>query len=158
LRGNGEKNGVNPEGADVGNRCFAGDLNGDGKTDIACYVGRNPNHSRKEWSVALSTGSGWNTTTFHNGPDVEFPIGNQCLTGDFDGDGRTDVSCYSGPETTVNWHTAISTGTNFATPRNGAIIGLPDRLVTSRCVTGDFNADGRKRYRVLFGEWSRRRT
>jgi hypothetical protein len=38
----------------VSGRCFTGDFNGDGKTDLACYSGSNG-----AWNVALSSGSGW---------------------------------------------------------------------------------------------------
>src|SRR5204863_438570 len=75
----------------VGNQCFTGDFNGDGKSDIACYSGSGGN-----WYVGLSSGSGWNSPVWTGGPGPRLPVGNQCVVGDFSGDGKSDIACYSG--------------------------------------------------------------
>jgi RHS repeat-associated protein len=105
-------------------------------------VGRNPGRHAGEWDIALSQGTHWVLRTFTGGPDVVFPIGNQCLTGDFDGDGTTDIACYSGPGTS-NWHLATSTGVNWRSPAGGAGIDLPEQAVTRYCTAADFTGDGK---------------
>jgi RHS repeat-associated protein len=90
-------------GIPIGNQCVTGDFNGDGKTDIACYTAANG-----VWHVALSTGSGWNSTMWSGGPGPGIPIGNQCVTGDFNGDGKTDMACYTAANGV--WHVALSAG------------------------------------------------
>jgi hypothetical protein len=80
-------NGPEPK-TPVGNQCFAGDLNSDGKTDMWCQT-----RSKSElWSVALSMGAGWSMSTV-SGPELKKPISDQCLTGDANGDGKTDFWC-----------------------------------------------------------------
>jgi FG-GAP repeat protein len=47
--------------------------------------------------ATLETASVWS-----GGPGPGIPIGNQCVTGDFNGDGKTDLACYTG--NAGNWH------------------------------------------------------
>ena len=72
----------------MGNQCLSADLNGDGKTDLACYTNDNGN-----WHVTLSTGIGWSSAYWPNGNVPGLPVGNQCVPGDFNGDGKTDFLC-----------------------------------------------------------------
>jgi hypothetical protein len=78
------------------------------KTDVACWTG---NGGR--WYVALSTGTSWNESDWLGGPiplDEWFvtPVVGQCFTGDFNGDGITDVACYSGSNGV--WAVGLSSG------------------------------------------------
>ena len=77
---------------------------------------------------------------FHNGPDVKGVIARQCLEGDFNGDGRTDIACYTGQGGL--WHVALSTGTNWnATYWDyGPQVKVP---VSDQCFAADFSGDGK---------------
>jgi len=92
-------------------QCLSGDLNGDGKADLFCWTGEGSG-----WGVAISTGSGWQGSIWNGGPvPVDewnvVPVPEQCFTGDFIGDGMTDVACYSG--TGGVWSVALSSGTGW---------------------------------------------
>lgn len=128
-------NGPSPA-APIGNQCMTGDFNGDGKTDIACYT-----NSGGDWHVALSTGSGWNAQTWGAGPSG-IQVGSQCLAGDFSGDGKTDIACYSTP--TGSWHVAISPETGTIWSSTFWYAGpTPELPIGNQCITGDFNGDGK---------------
>ncbi len=122
-------------GVPVGDKCLTGDFNGDGKTDLACY-----NDVGGYWQTVLSTGSGWNMTIRAGGPWPDAPVGDRCLTGDFNGDGKTDLACYTG--SAGDWHMALATSGPWSTLlwKGGPAPGVQ---VANRCVTGDFNGDGK---------------
>jgi hypothetical protein len=125
----------NSAGTSVGNTCMQGDFNGDGKADITCYTGMSGN-----WATQLSTGNGWSLTTWSGGNNPGTSVGDRCMSGDFNGDGRTDITCYTG--TGGNWATQLSTGNGWslATWSGGAGPGVP---IGNQCMSGDFNGDGR---------------
>jgi len=83
----------------VPSHCVVGDFNGDGNADIACYTGTSGSGEfNGKWSMGFSTGSGWSTVDWLGPPvstskEYGFVVANQCITGDFNGDGRTDVAC-----------------------------------------------------------------
>lgn len=122
----------------VTNECFSGDFNGDKKTDIACYI------SGGVWSVALSTGTGWNMQSWGGGPGPALPVTDQCVTGDFNGDGKTDLACYTG--SAGEWNVALSTGIGWQSETwNGGPL-LADEWnvipIQGQCFAADFNGDG----------------
>ncbi|HEY3357488.1 MAG TPA: RHS repeat-associated core domain-containing protein [Polyangia bacterium] len=116
----------------VGDQCFTGDLNGDGKTDLWCYTGSNGS-----WWVGLANGSGW-SGSYWAGAWVGMPVTNQCLTGDLNGDGKTDMWCYTGADGV--WWVGLSTGSGWA--GYGWSGPAPATPVSQYCLTGDLNGDG----------------
>jgi hypothetical protein len=91
-------------------QCMDGDLNGDGKADLFCWTGEGGG-----WGVAISKGSGFEGSVWNGGPEPPqewnvIPVGGQCFTGNFNGDGKTDVACYSGGGI---WQVALSTGSGW---------------------------------------------
>jgi hypothetical protein len=130
--------GGNAPGTPVGNQCIAADVDGDGKTDIACYTG-----SSDYWVFSFSTGSGWRTgSAQHAGNAVGPSDGNNCFSGDYNGDGKTDLAC--SPGDTDVWVMSLSTtaGTGWvgATWNGGNGPGIP---IGAQCFSGDFNGDGK---------------
>ncbi|MCG3113080.1 MAG: fibronectin type III domain-containing protein [Candidatus Manganitrophus sp. SB1] len=114
-------------------QCLTGDLDGNGKTDFWCQSEGPPGN----WEVRLSTGTGWSAPSLQSGPAPNFPVSNQCLSGDLNGDGKTDFWCW------INgWKIALSNGTGWQTPLSwsGPTPGIP---VDNRCFTGELNGDGK---------------
>jgi RHS repeat-associated protein len=78
-------------GGSDGTKAIYGDFNGDGRTDIATNSGN-------VWTVCLSTGSNFACSTWpgpyisNTNPDLNQWV----ITGDFDGDGKTDILCLAG--------------------------------------------------------------
>src|SRR2546425_773750 len=119
----------------VADRCFAGDLNGDGKTDMWCETASGSGL----WSVGVSTGSGWTTSTW-SGPAPATPVGSQCFAGDLNGDGKTDMWCETSSGSGT-WSVVLSTGSGWsASTWNGPVTSTP---VGNQCFTGDLNGDGK---------------
>ncbi|MFY0565417.1 FG-GAP-like repeat-containing protein [Archangium lansingense] len=123
--------------SDGNNYVVTGDFNGDGKTDIA--------HTRPRWNawkVRLSTGNGF--TSLHWGTDIdqlETDGHNRVVTGDFNGDGKTDIA-YTRPRWNA-WKVRLSTGNGFTSLHWGTDIDQLETDGHNRVVTGDFNGDGK---------------
>jgi Salmonella virulence plasmid 65kDa B protein len=120
-------------GTPIRNSCFSGDFEGKGRAIIACFT------SAGRWQVALSTGSGWSTSVWEGGPSPAGPIGNSCVSGDFDGRGRTGIACYTANDT---WQVALSSGSGWSTSlwKGGP---SPKSLAGNSCVIGSFNGDSK---------------
>jgi len=120
---------------------LTGDFNGDSRTDMAA-VGAN---GWQSLPVALSNGDG--SFRLVNQPIPNFQswasTTRTVLTGDFNGDGRTDVTA-AGADGWLAVPIALSNG-------DGSFLladeGVPDfqnwAQVTRTVLTGDFNGDGR---------------
>lgn len=112
-----------------------GDFNGDGKTDIAGYTGADGN-----WHVCYSTGS----ISINNGFNCSFMRSHsggaaQNFSGDFNGDGRTDMMRYADAPNVGKWRMWLSTGTAFTDAGlwEGHSGGPANNVVA------DFNGDGK---------------
>ena len=137
---------------------LTGDFNGDGKTDIA--------HTRSgcsKWYVSLANtdSNGFVTEEWPTGPyyavDNNYDGHEEVLTGDFNGDGKTDIA-HSRSQWGM-WRVSVSKGTNFvtedwSTDPQWAIVNRPDGH--ERIIVGDFNGDGRTdiaHARTQWGTW-----
>lgn len=125
-------------------RQLTGDFNGDGLTDIANLQS---DGTTNNW-VAFSNGDG----TF----DFRLPVpgltkgywgsvnNSSQLTGDFNGDGLTDIVNLQSDGTSNNW-LALSNGDgtfDFRLPVSGLTKGYWGSVHNSTQLTGDFNGDG----------------
>ncbi|HEX7368075.1 MAG TPA: VCBS repeat-containing protein [Candidatus Saccharimonadales bacterium] len=109
-----------------------GDFNGDGKTDLAVtnYNGGSGNTV----SILLGNGDG----TFQ--PAVNYTVGTSpfsVTTGDFNGDGKTDLAVANDGSGTVS--ILLGNGDGTFQPKTDYITGSLPHIVT----TGDFNGDGK---------------
>jgi len=111
---------------------LGGDFNGDGYNDIGIY-----NNTTGECKIALSTGSGFSV---QSSPWLTFTAATydwQPLTGDFNGDGKTDFGLYDKKNGIIN--IALSGATSFA-PLSEWISGFGG--TDEQALAGDFNGDG----------------
>jgi len=132
--------GPDPDSFPISSECFPGDFNGDKKTDLACY-----SVSNGSWTVALSTGSGWNTQVWSGGPTPAIPVTDQCFAADFNGDGKTDLACWTGSGQL--WNVVLSTGSGWQSEGwdFGPILAAEWNVVPvgGQCFDADFNGDGK---------------
>jgi FG-GAP-like repeat len=91
--------------------------------------------------VALSTGHGFNPSAdlwISNFVAPDAVLTGALLTGDFNGDGKTDIAVYD--VATKGWHVALSTGHSFDPSAGFWIRGFGRSGIM---LTGDFNGDGK---------------
>lgn len=118
-----------------------GDFNGDGKSDF-CFF--NPENG--DWKVIESSYTGGYAfktygnkfAGFKGQSQIQFFKGN--VTGDFNGDGKSDVAMYL-PEKKEFW-IAESTGTNFNFKLYGKFVLTSFDIMKAEWFTGDYNGDG----------------
>jgi RHS repeat-associated protein len=131
------------------NYTLSGDFDGDGRIDVAFYLGRDISTYVSIWRVCLSTGVGFNCTGPYNGPaegnDSLGPNGK--VVGDFNGDGRADIAGYGYfNSNTNNWQVAFSNFSSGSTSSVGFSMGpLNTPAVFSfpyKSIVADLNGDG----------------
>lgn len=145
-------------------RFLPGDFNGDGKTDVLVISGANDFPRRQ---LLLSTGSGFIEACVGNsdgacGIDTKaymFLKRTQLLTGDFNGDSRTDVLVISGDSGFSRRMLLLSTGATFSVACVGELDGAcgfdnePYMFaVDTKLIAGDFNGDSRTDVLVVSGD------
>jgi len=117
-----------------------GDFDGNGKTDFYCHDPTGKNGGKT--LVALSTGSGiTDGTAWLAGWCSQ--AGATLGTGDFDGNGKTDLYCHDYPTLGQGGNTrvALSTGSGFATP--GVWMNDWCSKPGATFSTGDFDGNGK---------------
>jgi RHS repeat-associated protein len=101
--------------------CFTGDLNGDGITDMWCKVGSNFDDL---WDIAFSNGYfNWNVSRARGIP-TQNPVGERCMVGELNGDGRADMWCLANATSGSTWRVAYSTGAGWIEPADGGLLGV----------------------------------
>jgi hypothetical protein len=130
----------------AGDHPVVGDYDGDGRADIAVW---------------RPTTGGWFILRSHLAYDSRYPymvtwgagsVGDRPLTGDYDGDGATDLTVWRGP--TGRWH-ILPSGRGFAYAY-ALIIDWGLAAAGDLPVVGDFDGDGRSDigvWRGPLGRW-----
>jgi hypothetical protein len=125
----------------------APDFDGDARADAAIH-----DRTSGTWFVGRSSGGSfvpslWVTGFGNRGPAVE-----EVFSGDFTGDGRTDLAIHE--RATGNWFIGRSSGTSFGVEAWASGFGTGG--AAEEILTGDFTGDGRVdaavRHRVT-GDW-----
>jgi hypothetical protein len=124
----------------------AGDWNGDGKGDYARLGGPGA------WAF-LSNGDGSFTRVFHDYGTLNFgqPSTWQAISGDFDGDGKSDYARLGGTGSFIFYGGAGGSFTRVFQPYTAAPALDFGEASSWTPVTGDFNGDGRTDYARLGG-------
>ncbi|WPB78997.1 FG-GAP-like repeat-containing protein [Archangium violaceum] len=135
-------------GTDGHNRIVTGDFNGDGRTDIAFTRPQWNN-----WKVRLSTGNGFTSADWTTAADaMGFDSYNHVVTGDFNGDGRTDIA-FTRPQWN-RWRMRLSTGSGFTSADWMTAADAMGNDSHNHVVTGDFNGDGRTDIAFTRPQWN----
>lgn len=141
--GNWEKN---------GSKIVMGDLNGDGRDDLATLYGYSG--ARTRLFVSLSTGAAFNTPAiwWDSGPGNWDWVGSKLSAGDFNADGRDDIGIlygYSGARTAF-W-VLKSSGAGLNSPQAWWDSGSGNwDWNGSQVVIGDFNKDALDDFVILY--------
>jgi hypothetical protein len=135
---------------------ITGDFNGDGLTDVA--------HARTNWNYWLvslaQSGGGFVTESWSTSPYLalnNLADGNEAVvTGDFNGDGRTDIAHARSGWTAWRGSIAMAGGgfrtENWSTSPNLALENLQDGNET--VIIGDFNGDGLTDMAIARSTWT----
>jgi hypothetical protein len=153
LSGTGYTTTLNKSWGGVGYDPVPGDYDGDGKYDLAIVQRSTGNWSILKSSTAFTTTisvSGWGASSDTLVSSAIVPGGSSDTrrAGDFDGDGKTDLSLYV--QSTGNWYT-LTSGSGYTASASRSWGGS-----TYGVATGDYDGDGRTDYglyQASSGNW-----
>jgi hypothetical protein len=137
---------------DPSRRLFTGDFNGDRKMDVLFF-----NTGDGNWWMGLSDGSAlaWHVAGNTKGFGSILDQSHALLSGDFDGDSRTDVALYSASD--GNWWFGRSNGDTLSWNLAGNAKGFGDLVDSNHGLwSGDFDGDGKSDVGFYFagdGRW-----
>ncbi|WP_224367865.1 FG-GAP-like repeat-containing protein [Hyalangium versicolor] len=151
-------------------RTFAGDFDGDGRDDLATISPNGGGGWASWWSMELSRGSlSFSSVTWASSTPQHMRNGGvaiyKTLSGDFNGDGRTDLLTLS-PDAGGGWRDWVSMDLSTGAGFSSTIWLTPTPLrmreggtsATYESFVGDFNGDGRSDVATLSrdatGSWS----
>jgi RHS repeat-associated protein len=123
------------------------DLNGDGRADfvyqttsVSCPSGTTTCIHTTDWKTLLSTGTSfvadraWTCVKLNS--DCEYTP----ITGDFNGDGLTDVITFSYANNAVQWYVGYGSGLGLTAPQ---AMTLPPEFSSVAAFAADYDGDGR---------------
>lgn len=117
-------------------RNLTGDFNGDGKTDLMAYTGSN-----SQWHLCLAAVDANNLPVFNcSYPYATGTAASNHKTGDFNGDGLTDIMAYTGSNGVWNMCLSAVNAGNVSFSCNWPIA---TGRAASKNLAADFDGDGR---------------
>jgi YD repeat-containing protein len=137
---------------------LTGDFDGDGRTDVACVF---YDAGSISIDVHLATGGSfaWQRWSTKQGGWVggdDWAKRSMFLTGDFDGDGKTDIAYVFNDGGLISMDVHRSTGSSFALERwatqEGGWINGDDWQKKSTFLQGDFDGDGKTDVAYVFND------
>ena len=133
---------------------LTGDFNGDGKTDIA-FIGQGWNGAGLNIRTKFSNGNGTWSSSYQVVGDGSGVHTYPALTGDFNGDGKTDIAFigqgWNGAG--LNIRTKFSNG-NGTWSSSYQVLGDGSGVHTYPALTGDFNGDGKTDIAFIGQGWN----
>jgi hypothetical protein len=126
---------------------FSGDFDGNGKSDSLFYYAGDGN-----WWMGLSDGTNltWHLAGNTNSLGSLIDGQHAFYTGDFNGDGKSDVLIYGGAD--GSWRLGTSDGTNLTWQVISTVPGYGNLLDgRHRTLIGDFNGDGKSDVLFYYG-------
>jgi hypothetical protein len=133
----------------LSNPVLTGDVNGDGRTDLIFYWYDPAKGLTTRTSLANPDGTFAPTTQRVLG---DGPSGNPVLTGDVNGDGRTDLIFYwYDPAKGLTTRTSLANPDGTFAPTTQRVLGDGPGVLSNPILVGDVNGDGRADLVFTFG-------
>lgn len=119
------------------NKFIVGEFNGDGRTDLLVW-----NSAASFYDLYLCTGQGF-AAPFRTNISSSFSVSGSNISGDFNGDGLTDIMVWDLPSNPGKFTNYRCVGGRFASPVNTTLTGGFDGTTANYQNVIDFNGDGK---------------